>query len=580
MTTEEPRSTGRAALRVVLGLALLAPAGLCWISGLVVPTIETVITSLQEASPLQDAQFVGLENYIRLSQDPLFSNALSFTLSLLMVRVLVVTVVPLLLAFAVNELGRTVRVLVRLLLTVPLALFAPVTTALAWTMVSRQLLANPERVGVAFRLIDGLTTFGLACGVGLVVYLTALRGPGEDAPSWKKVWMPVAASWMAGLLATIALTLQSFTMSYVLTGGGPGSATTTFAVFQFMQAFQYMRFGTAATVATFTLIVLVLLGLAVGLIVVLTGLRLETVPWDKESRLFSGEGRPTQGRTVAIVLLAVMLLVSVGICSPSALPLPWSLSNSLKTEAEVAGSPSSLFPSSPSLDAYAEIGQVMRIPIGRVLINSILSSLLVLLLQIPIAYLGALGIGAMRPFGRRSELLLLLFSPWLFVTTGPLSIAAFETARSVGLLNTRIGLAFPAVFSIPALFILTLFFKGQEPKWCATQAESKSGASAFFSKLILPSLPLVLLLACVSLLINLQSLLWPLIATANAENFTFNLALLFLRNSPIPSWPILAAGLTLFELPTFVFFFLAFGLFQTLYLDRLALVTSLSDVKE
>lgn len=600
MTTERQRLTDRTALRsIVLGLVLLSPAGLCWISRLVVPTVRTVITSLQ-ADSLREAQFVGLGNYARLFQDvfylKVFSSASGFTLLLIAVRVVMVAVVPLLLAFAVNEFGRVVRIPVRLLFTVPLALFAPVASALTWSMAlhprfglvnvvlqglnqaPQQWLAGPKSARAAFLFVDGLTTFGLACGVGLIFYLAALRGSGEGAPTWKKVWAPVAASWVMGLLAAIALSLQSFTMSYTLTAGGPGSATTTLGVFQFILAFKLLGFGTAATVATLTLIVLALLGLVVGLIVVLAGLRLEMVPREKRSGLLSGEGKPSRGKTVAIALLAVTLLVSLGICSLSVLPLPWNALNSLKTEAGILGSPSQFFPSSPSLDAYAALGE--EIPIGRVLINTIVPPLLVLLVQILIAYMGALGIGAMRPFGKWSELLLLPFGPWLFVTVGPLSIAAFQSLGNAGRLNTFTALLSPILLSVPALFILTLFFKGQEPRWSAAQAEGESAVGTFFSKLVVPSLPLVALLACVSFLVGLQGLLWPFIVAAAQENYTANVSLLVLRNLPAPSWPMLAAGLTLFGLPAFVFFFLIFGLFQSLYLDRLALVTHPVDIKE
>jgi hypothetical protein len=42
-------------------------------------------------------------------------------------------------------------------------------------------------------------------------------------------------------------------------------------------------------------------------------------------------------------------------------------------------------------------------------------------------------------------------------------------------------------------------------------------------------------------------------------------------SSTLP-WPLLSAGLILFGMPVFLFFFLAFGLFPVLYLDHLALV--------
>ena len=569
LIVNEGRAKDSPVLRIVLGLALLIPVILFWIGGLLAPTVSTVVTSLQESQFLGEAQFVGIENYARLFQDPRFTSALGFTLLLVVVRVLVVAVVPLLLSLAVNEFGRAVRVPVRLLFTIPLALFAPTATAVVWGMAlhphlgltAQGWLMDPKTARTAFLIVDGLTTFGLACGVGLIFYLAALRGG-------KKVWVPLLVSWATGLLATIALTFQSFTMSYALTRGGPMDRTTTLMLYQFNAAFSYFRFGAGAAVATLILVVVMVLGLVAGLIVTLTGLRLETAPVERKSGLLTREGKR---KGIAVALLALVLLASLGCCLPGTLPWLWDVLNSLKTQADVASS--SFLPSSPSLDAYASLAD--RVPVGRVWVNTLLPLLSMLLLQIPIVYLGALGIGAMRPLKRWSELLLLPFSPWLFVAVAPLSIVAFERLADVGVLGTVAALVPPIILSVPALFILTLFFKGHEPKWRAAQAEGQPPVSAFFTELVRPSLPLVLLLACVSLLVGLQDLLWPLIVARGPETFTVNLALAQLRASVDLSWLMLAAAVVRFELPTFLFFFLAFGLIQALYLDRLALVTRL-----
>lgn len=601
MNTEEHLTVGKKSptsriVRIVLGLALLVPAGLCCITGLVVPTLRTVITSLQKAGlPGRGTEFVGPENYANLFQDPRFSTASSFTLSLIVVRVLVVTVVPLLLAIAVNEFGRAVRVPARLLFTVPLALFAPVSTAIVWAMalnpqfglvnvILRSLgrdpqrwLVEPEQARRALLFTDGLITFGLACGVGLIFYLAALRGSGEKAPSGKKAFVPLIASWVTGLLATIALSLPSFTLSYVATRGGPANSTTTLGLYQFTTAFQRFSFGAGATVATLTLIVAALLGLIAGLIVVFAGLRLEMVSWGKQSGLLSGEGKTGRGRPAALVLLVLTLLVSLGLCSLGGLPMPWNALNSLRSQAEMLSFPPPLFPSSPSLEAYSRLGEV--IPVGRVFVNTIAPTLVGLLLRLLIVYVGALGIGAARPFGKWSELLLLPFSPWLFVTISSLSIVAYRSLADAGRLNTFSALSPPIILSVPMLFILTLFFKGQESKWRAAQAEGRSAVSAFFTRLILPSLPLVTLLACASLLIDMQDLLWPLLAVSSPQNHTINLALLSLYLQMGRALPTVAAAVTLFGLPTFVFFFLAFGALQFFYMDRLALATHPSDTE-
>ena len=184
-TDKKKNSTGKTVIRVILGLALLIPASLACLGGLLVPTVSTFVLSLQSTSlVVRDARFVGLENYARLFQDPVFSAALGFTLSLLVVRVLVVAVAPLLLALAVNELGRAVRLPVRLLFTIPLAMFAPVVMALIWVTVlnpnlglagiilhslgqaPQPWLTDPSRAKGALLFIDALYTVGLACGGG------------------------------------------------------------------------------------------------------------------------------------------------------------------------------------------------------------------------------------------------------------------------------------------------------------------------------------------------------------------------------------------------------------------------------
>ena len=172
LNVEQSSTSGKSTPRIILGLVLLAPSALCCLCGLVGPTIQTFITSLQEVNPLaQGAEFIGLENYSRMFQQPAFSEALGFTLSMLATRLLVVAIVPLLLAVVVNQFGRRVRIPVRLLFTVPLVLFAPVMIALAWRLIGldprvnllpEKALADPELARQTLLSLDGLYTFGLA----------------------------------------------------------------------------------------------------------------------------------------------------------------------------------------------------------------------------------------------------------------------------------------------------------------------------------------------------------------------------------------------------------------------------------
>jgi ABC-type glycerol-3-phosphate transport system permease component len=297
------------------------------------------------------------------------------------------------------------------------------------------------------------------------------------------------------------------------------------------------------------------------LIVVLTGLKVEKVPWGKEAGLITRGGRR---KVIAVLLLLVMVFIGCTGCLLNALPRFWNALASL-------GLP----------EAYVEaLDGPGPASMGQAWVNTALPPFLaIFLLQMPITYIAALGIGALRPLKKRSELLLLLFSPWLFVTMGPLSPVAYLIARQLNLVDTVVALCLPSLFSVPILFILTLFFKGQEPRWRAALVEGQSPAKAFFSILIVPSLPLAILLACASLLFSMQDLLWPLLVLVSPEKWPASLVLTFLSQSGTPA-PALAASIVLFGLPAFLFFFLVIGLFQALYLDRLALVAGEPDDAE
>jgi hypothetical protein len=256
---------------------------------------------------------------------------------------------------------------------------------------------------------------------------------------------------------------------------------------------------------------------------------------------------------MGIALLALTVALGLFGCALSVVPVPVVVSG--------------------ALEGFSRLSE--SAPLGRVAANTLgPAAISVLLIQLPLAYAGALGISGLRPLGRWSEALLLLFSPWLFVSARPLSIAFFERARDSGSLDSFAGLFPPIAISLPMLFILALFFKGQAPKWSAAR-QSQPGGRAFFETLILPSLPLAGLLACAALFVALQDLWWPLLVSRGMDNATAAVLLVNLVGQFTPG-P-LAAAITLFSLPSFLFFFLAFSAFQVFYLERSGLSLQAGD---
>ncbi|HUR05875.1 MAG TPA: hypothetical protein VM347_25240, partial [Nonomuraea sp.] len=194
----------------------------------------------------------------------------------------------------------------------------------------------------------------------------------------------------------------------------------------------------------------------------------------------------------------------------------------------------------------------------RTVVNTWAPALISALVSVGVAYLAALGIGGLRPLGRRSEWLLLAFAPWLFVGIGPLSVADWRTIRSMGLIDSFVALIQPILVSVPALLILTLLCKG-----LAARTDKD-----FLSGVVLPSLPMAGILALAVTLVNGQDLTWPLLVAQEPGLATAPVALLTQTTGYTAAWPDIGLATPLAVVAVALIGIVAA---QLLYLDRLAI---------
>jgi ABC-type glycerol-3-phosphate transport system permease component len=185
-----------------------------------------------------------------------------------------------------------------------------------------------------------------------------------------------------------------------------------------------------------------------------------------------------------------------------------------------------------------------------------------------VTILAAFGIGALRPFGRFSELLLILFSPWLFFTSLPLIMANFLGLREAGLLNTFDGLAPPVLVSIPILFVLTLFFKGQAWRW---RNRGELSVGRFVTVVILPAIPVAAVLILFAVLTTEQELLYPLIVINDRALWPIPLVLIQLSGAFATNVQLLATAITVFTLTSWIISVVLLAVFYLVFADRLAL---------
>jgi hypothetical protein len=533
LPTNQPAAAERRAPGAAFGFLLLAPAALAAVLCLLLPTGYVIVTSLRGSGLLRPGPFVGLTNYLLMLGDGLFWRSLGGSVLLVFLPALALfTIVPML-GTMLDRAGTWPRLAGRIALSLPLAAYSPVALARAWDV---------PVTALTFPVVVGASVFGLVTGLGLIVALAVLRGRGRGRSA-------AAAVAVIAALALVAAGLQAFTFPRTL----PGGFGWSLAEMQFNAAFVRLQVGYGAAVATVTGLLLAALGVAAVLVAIRARLRIELLPRSSAgagATAARGGGGPAGGGSPAggggsagggglrtAVAVTALVIVALGVIVTQ---LPWLIDL-------VAPAPR---PRGPRIE-YPEL---------RLQAATWLPPLLSSIVAVGVALVAAIGIGGLRPLGRRSEWLLLPFAPWLFVGIGPLAFAFFQFARELGLIGTVAGLIPPTLLSVPALVVLTLLCRGQAARWLARPAPSMPD---FFSIVVLPALPLAGLLIVANTLVGAQGLLWQQVASPRPVTATVLLA----RSSPFGNLVDLSATPWVVVLALLAILVVA----QIWYLDRIAI---------
>jgi multiple sugar transport system permease protein len=267
------------------GLALVTPAVLFVATFVLAPLVFAVYISMTNWPLIGSYKFVGLKNYASIAQDAAFWKSVLYTL----LYTGIVTVPILLVGYLMAVVVRANRRGSTLLRTI---FFLPYVIGLSTLSFLTVLEAQPGSGGVnlvlkALGITDGTTAWlvdgPLATGLISVLVIWGVSGltmvllaagmqtiPRElyesaemDGASW---WSRELHVTIPMLRRTIAMTLilsvigsfLAFTQFFVLTQGGPGTATTPIVLYIYQRAFVQLQVG-AATALSIVLVVVVAL---------------------------------------------------------------------------------------------------------------------------------------------------------------------------------------------------------------------------------------------------------------------------------------------------------------------------------
>ncbi|MEU6711416.1 sugar ABC transporter permease [Nonomuraea sp. NPDC046802] len=245
------------------------------------PVLRSLLLSLQRTNFLT-SEWVGLDNFARVLQDPLLLTAVSNTVWFSVLAFVIGFPVPVLLAVFIAELRRA-RKIASALVYLPV-IFPPVVAVLLW-----KAFFDPSPQGV-FNSILGWFNLGpvawlnngdlampsivlqatwASFGTATIIYLATLMsiqtelydaaeadGAGVLRRFWHITLPQMRTVLLVMLLLQIIGTFQVFTEPYIMTNGGPENRTVTILMLIYRYAFISGDYGRATALSILLALVL------------------------------------------------------------------------------------------------------------------------------------------------------------------------------------------------------------------------------------------------------------------------------------------------------------------------------------
>ena len=274
--------TDRPPGRSDLGIALLfiLPAVVGFLVFYLYPSIRGFYFSLTKYSLLGTPTFIGLDNYTRLFQDPLFWNALWVTVQYVLYNIGFQTILAIGIAVLMQRL--THSTVVRAIILLPF-LISNVIAAMLWFWLLDYQIGLVNEF-ISFLGLNRIAFFGDATtAIPTIAWVNIWRHMGytallvfaglqtipnyvyeaaavDGSTEWKSFWritMPLLRPILALVLViTVTGSFQIFDTVAVTTRGGPVNASRVIQYYIVQKGFQQNEFGYASAISVILFIIL------------------------------------------------------------------------------------------------------------------------------------------------------------------------------------------------------------------------------------------------------------------------------------------------------------------------------------
>jgi len=236
-------------------------------------------------------------------------------------------------------------------------------------------------------------------------------------------------------------------------------------------------------------------------------------------------------------------------------PLLWAFTTSFRPQGQLGSEMASLWVHHPSLANFKEAWS--DAPFLRLYYNTAVVVFGILGVQLVTTTLAAYAFARMEFWGR--DLLFRLFLLQLMVAPSALIFPNFQTIRSLGLLNTRLGIMIPYFASAFGTFLLRQTFRSvPRDLEDAAVIDGCTTLQTIWNVFLPLAKPTLVAFSIVSVVYHYNEFLWPLIITdtERARTVTVGLASFTQSAESGAQWNLIAAGTVIVILPLLVIFVL------------------------
>ncbi|WP_396643882.1 carbohydrate ABC transporter permease [Microbacterium sp.] len=268
-------------------VVFIGPVLILQLTFLFLPLLNTFVLAFTDASTIGGGTFTGIDNFVRIFSSASFWDATAHTGIYMILATPLIAGISLALAILLNTKMRGMGI-VRPILFSPLVMPMAVVALMFQYVLSSNGLVNqilqglsivsapvPFLTSTQLALVSAvLVTVWKSCGLYTLILLAALQNVSReldeaaelDGAAWGRRTWSITLPQIQGTIGLVAIlaaiaSLRAFTEPYVLTGGGPGTSSTTVVLYLFSKGISP---GTEAGLASAISLVLFALVLVVS----------------------------------------------------------------------------------------------------------------------------------------------------------------------------------------------------------------------------------------------------------------------------------------------------------------------------